>query len=199
MEDFSQFGEQQVILAWADGRVGSFLDVGAYDGVTYSNTRALALAGWPGIMVEPAPDQFQLLLGGRTGDQIEVQAAVIPEPGDKAAVLYWTKGEPFSSLERRDLEGAQPFMVETVTVEDLVDRWLGQPTQGKPRFLSIDTEGTSVELLRAFLERLGPQLDCVCVEAHENVADERAVALALLEHHGFKVLAQNPVNVIAAS
>ena len=39
-------------------RDGFFVDVGAYDGVRYSNTSGLALAGWSGVMLEPNPTYY---------------------------------------------------------------------------------------------------------------------------------------------
>lgn len=38
------------------GFVGSFVEVGAFDGVTYSNTWGLAKEGWEGIYIEAHPD-----------------------------------------------------------------------------------------------------------------------------------------------
>lgn len=56
--NYSQNNEQQVILDYFKGQTGIFLDVGANDGVTYSNTRALAELGWGGVCVEPSPTAF---------------------------------------------------------------------------------------------------------------------------------------------
>ncbi len=70
MKDFSQRGEQEVILQvvrdWQDHIYGGplvarFLDIGANDGVTFSNTRALALSGWAGVSVEPSPKAYAAL------------------------------------------------------------------------------------------------------------------------------------------
>ncbi len=40
---------------------GFFVEVGAFDGYSWSNTLPLIDAGWSGIMVEPDPDSFALL------------------------------------------------------------------------------------------------------------------------------------------
>lgn len=45
-----------------EGRKPAFCDIGANDGVTFSNTRALALTGeWVGVLVEPSPKAFERL------------------------------------------------------------------------------------------------------------------------------------------
>jgi FkbM family methyltransferase len=50
---FSQNSEEKYILEYFGDKVGTFIDIGCNDGVTFSNTRALALKGWSGIFVDP--------------------------------------------------------------------------------------------------------------------------------------------------
>lgn len=58
----SQGGEEAIILEYFKDRPhGTFLDIGAYDGRTLSNTYALALRGWSGLCIEPAPTAFAQL------------------------------------------------------------------------------------------------------------------------------------------
>lgn len=62
MENFSQNQEQAAILDYFGKDVqGTFLDLGANDGITLSNTRALALMGWAGILVDASPNAFERL------------------------------------------------------------------------------------------------------------------------------------------
>lgn len=58
---YSQGQEEAIISAHFIGRKGRFLDIGANDGETFSNTRALAIAGWIGTLVEPNQNAFQRL------------------------------------------------------------------------------------------------------------------------------------------
>jgi FkbM family methyltransferase len=63
-QDFSQHGEQPLILAWLAqyGEVPRYcVDAGAFDGITGSNTRALLLLGWSGLLIEPDPRTFAQL------------------------------------------------------------------------------------------------------------------------------------------
>ncbi len=60
---YSQFDEERHILeAFADQHSGRFLDVGCWDPITFSNTRALFERGWSGVMIEPSPGPFMELL-----------------------------------------------------------------------------------------------------------------------------------------
>ena len=54
----SQYGEEKIILDYFKDFQGRFLDVGAYDGKTFSNTYALAERGWEGVLVEASPQCF---------------------------------------------------------------------------------------------------------------------------------------------
>jgi FkbM family methyltransferase len=59
---FSQNLEQDYILEYFNDRGGTFLDLGANDGITFSNTRALALTGlFKGVLVEPSPKAYERL------------------------------------------------------------------------------------------------------------------------------------------
>src|SRR5688572_15752664 len=61
MKRYSQNNEQDVILKYFGDYVGTFLDLGAYDGINLSNTRALVRKGWGGVMVEASPTVFERL------------------------------------------------------------------------------------------------------------------------------------------
>lgn len=58
---YSQNNEEQIILDYFKDFTGAFLDIGANDGETFSNTRALAERGWKGVLVEPSPKAFEKL------------------------------------------------------------------------------------------------------------------------------------------
>lgn len=65
-ESSSQFGEDLLLLPSlveaAGGAPGSFVEIGALDGVTFSNTIALERClGWRGLLVEGNPTNYQQL------------------------------------------------------------------------------------------------------------------------------------------
>ena len=61
----SQFGEELSViqlLGWQMKRDGIYVEMGALDGVTYSNTLALRTClGWTGMLIEGSPRHFQRL------------------------------------------------------------------------------------------------------------------------------------------
>ena len=55
----SQNLEEQYILNYFGDFVGTFLDLGCNDCQTFSNTRALALRNWKGVLVDPSPKAIE--------------------------------------------------------------------------------------------------------------------------------------------
>jgi len=74
----SQSAEDWLLIALMGGAVreGFFVEMGAFDGVTYSNSYLLEKAlGWSGLLVEANPISFEELQQNRPGQQL-VHAAV---------------------------------------------------------------------------------------------------------------------------
>ena len=61
----SQFSQDRVVKHFYGDKVGYFVEVGAYDGVTASNTYALERTGWTGILIEPLKEQYAKLVENR--------------------------------------------------------------------------------------------------------------------------------------
>lgn len=60
--NYSQNNEEAIIRNYFQGKPpGCFLDLGANDGITLSNTYALAEEGWSGVCVEASPKAFERL------------------------------------------------------------------------------------------------------------------------------------------
>jgi len=58
---YSQNREEEAIIDYFVGKVGRFIDIGANDGKTFSNTYEMAQRGWEGVFVEPSPKAFAKL------------------------------------------------------------------------------------------------------------------------------------------
>lgn len=162
----SQYGEHQFILEHFAGRVGRFLDVGAYDGLNLSNTRQLMERGWTGVCIEPSPLVFPHLeknlkqFPGVDG----IQAAIVPDDSHtNGKVKFWAVEDALSTLDPRHkaiIERHNPAVKYTETFVDawkwrkLLDRY-PEPYD----FINIDVEGINWELLRD-----GPLAEMVCIE-----------------------------------
>lgn len=195
MSDYSQHGEQQTILEWAAGypEPGGFIDLGCYDGISYSNTAALAELGWPGICLDAAPDAAAdcAINWSERDDIVVVLAAFDHRGGNDPAVIHWKPGTMYTSME----PGRRPDAAEATILIPRIDLdWLAGQAAALPRplFLSVDLEGGSIEAAIWAKDHIDP--DCIIVEAY-NPPQQDQVKAAFRD---WRQLARNPWNMIYA-
>jgi len=168
---YTQRDEEPVLLRELEGiKNGRLLDVGAFDGRTFSTSLALIERGWGGILLEPSPGPFAKLTAehaGRSNVRCIRAAATIRRVSH---VTMWLTDDGLSTTEKahRDkwvASGAQftdASEVPAVHIVDLADDLFD--------FVSIDTEATSVPLLACFLAALRPHQrpKLLCVEHDDH-------------------------------
>lgn len=192
---YSQNDEQDHVLKFFEGiPTGRFLEIGAFDGKTFSNTLALAERGWGGVCVEPSPGPFLglLKLHGQRPDITVVQAAVAEK--DEWLTFHDSGGDAISTLSlahRVKWEAGfkcpfTPFHLRAVTMQQLLLKF-GTDFQ----FINLDVEGTNLPLFHQ-LPLEDPALRMVCVE-HDGHYDEMTVLAA---RHGFTQLTINGENLL---
>lgn len=163
----------------------TFCDVGAFDGIEFSNTRALFDAGWTGVLVEPLPQKAEILSKNYAGsDCIVIQSAVgntdnrgrlvnmfVPHGGRHDWASTCLPGEmkraDWSSLTWFPLDG-----IPLMSLREVLDRF-GKPVD----FLSVDCEGMDVEVLESARFAKGSPLPALIMVEHN---DNRNDALKLL-------------------
>lgn len=159
---YSQNGEQEAILKIFGESEGRFLDIGAYDGKTFSNTLALIERGWSGVLIEPSPNAFMALADRHRGnDRLElIMAAVGCAPG---IVIFYNSPDAVSTTDNANFEKwkghadfSGRFYVPQITVEQILIQF------GSFHFVNIDTEGTSTDIfLQLPLATMRPKAVCV--------------------------------------
>lgn len=182
MEKFSQNSEQEHILKHFEGRTGRFLDIGAFDGRTFSNVYALSQLGWEGVCIEPSPTAFVALMNTYTTfDEKGNPSSFNPNVRLVNAAMSYketglvdfadSKGDAISTTDAAHevkwskVVKFQHIYVNTVTIREIL-RIFGE----KFDFISLDVEGTNLEILQTFpLELMSPSL--ICIE-HELKFDE---------------------------
>ena len=190
---YSQYKEEEFILKHFAGVKGEFYDIGACEGKTFSNTRALLELGWTGVMVEPEPQSFLGLLKNTEEfkDRVTlVNAAIAPE---ESVHPFWeSHGDAVSSLDEthmkkwsRHTPGMRKFFVHTLSVTRLF------ATFGACAFINLDVEGINWELFQRL--PFGMEgLKMICVEFD----DKPGQMIDLAEKHGFTEAFRNSVNLI---
>jgi len=183
-KSYSAFRQDLIALLFNNFKAnGTFIEVGACDGVATSNTLLLEREySWRGLLVEPAKIWHSDLLRNRNA-QIDTRCAW-KSNGDQ--VKFVEKLSPGRSgiVETSDDDTAVSavYFVETVTLERLISE---SSFLGIVDFLSIDTEGSELEVLQGFpFDKTQPKF--ICVEHNYNEL-KRAQVRSLLRDHGYQV------------
>ena len=156
---YPQDDEERVIFEHVGHLPAScILDVGAHDGITFSNSRALIERGWRAVLAEPSPDAFLKLieLYGKEERVDLVNAFVVPDGQNgqiKKPVKFWHSPDmvstgTFAHYEtwRNTAHFDATFWVAPLPFNALL--WV---TQGDYAVISIDTEGSSPDFLNCAL------------------------------------------------
>jgi FkbM family methyltransferase len=183
METSAQNKEDLVLVQYFQKRGGVFVDVGAHDGIQFSNTYLLEKElGWSGICIEPHPDSYQKLTRNRPKSYCHNLASV--NSGHGMIDLFVPNGTVVlgSTCPDRDgigrILGIQPGNVQCkvfrVNSEPLSDTLTcsGFANMDTYDLLSVDTEWTELDVLKsAQLEKYIPEV--IVVEANDRSrADE---------------------------
>lgn len=141
----SKFGEKET--------AGFYVDVGAHHPKRFSNTYYFYKKGWRGINIDAMPGSMEAFNRIRRRD-INL---VIPISNAKETLVYYMFDEPalngFSKKisEERDTQTAHTIIgkikMETSTLAEVLDSHL--PNHVKIDFLSVDTEGWDLNVLRS--------------------------------------------------
>ena len=187
VKSYSQEAQDlKVLLHYKLKRNGYFVEIGASDGIKFSNTYLLEKDyNWTGICVEPISHDYQKLLHNR-----------LCHPCSYA--IYSTSGEEleFDIHEYNLLSGLSKYIttynnqpikekviVKTMTLLDLLDKYEA------PKFIeymSLDTEGSEYEILRVF-DFTKYNFGLMHIE-HNFEEPKRSLIKELLLNNGYKYI-----------
>lgn len=160
-------------------RNGVFVDVGALDGILYSNTLMFERElGWTGLCIEPNPDVFSRLIKNRSSICLEI--AISRHEGRLPFVKIEGGTQVLSGLShsmdprhcdymKREIEKYNTsHSVVEVNVRPLTSV-LSEHRVAEIHYLSVDTEGGEVDAL-ASIDFDTVMVHAITVEAHYNEA-----------------------------
>ena len=193
--DYSQSGEQEAILQAVEGLpIGRFLDIGAGDGETFSNTRALALRGWGGVVVEPAAWAFDKLVDLYADSLVEPVCAVVMPYLNGLVRLAYSKDDHLSSVDPEHVaKWARLVPFREVTAAAVSLERIVQHADAGISVVSIDAEGVTLDLVRAYMGL--PQWDEVKVIVYEVDGPKAKLSL---RWQGWQLVARTTNNAIYA-
>ena len=157
----------------------TFLEFGATDGLNLSNSFLLENSfDWKGVLSEPSPQWHKDLEKNRKNSKI-ITKCIWKETGKKLDFFMSDNGELSSlkdfvesdkisnpaNVEMR-LKNGKTISVETISLNDVVKKYFNSIC---PSYISIDTEGSEYEILKAFdLDNFRPKVFTVEHNHTEN-------------------------------
>jgi FkbM family methyltransferase len=160
MQSFSQHGQDTFVFEtfFKDGdHKGNFVDIGAYDGVTFSNSLFFERhLGWSGICIEPLPEMFEKLQQSRTAVCLNCAISDADGTGLFVDADMANYGKMYSGL-RNEFDprhvsilqqcatGAKLITVATRRLPPILD----EHGLHQIDYLSIDTEGNELKILKS--------------------------------------------------
>lgn len=189
MYSFAQLKQDlEVVDYYHEKKDGYFVDIGAHDGRTLSNTYLLErYYQWKGICVEPLPDKFRHLKRIRRNSHC-INQAIFSVSG---LSLPFARSGLFSGLVDYidcHLQHKQmpTFQVTTITLDEVLHQ-VQAPHQID--YLSIDTEGSELEVLKS-INFSDYRFGIIHVE-HNFIEPRRSQMRTLLESVGYHYQREN--------
>lgn len=163
MEFYSQHQQDKIlydILFNKKTEPGFFLDIGAYDGVTISNTLFYErFLKWKGICIEPLPDKFKMLQESRNAICIEGAISssdgtedfvIFPEYTDMLCGLKKTYNENIQNIIEGKIaqnnHSSKTIQVKTYNINNLLSQYNVENID----YVSLDTEGSELMILESW-------------------------------------------------
>jgi FkbM family methyltransferase len=194
----SQNNEEALVKQYFRERTGTFIDIGANDGITLSNTYAAAQRGWKGVMVEPSPSVFDKLVSNVQGtDVICIQAAISDRQG---TYTFYDSGEHLKQGDKALLSTLEithtamwdctfvPVQVRVITFAAL----MREANITRAELISIDAEGVDMQILKQIdLDKIGCEM-LIIEHEHANENEMRNYCRSF----GMQQYARNHQNLI---
>lgn len=176
---------------------GFYIDIGAYDGINFSNTYIFEKLGWNGFCVEASPKTFKKLQKNRKCDLYN--CAVSSKNIGKAKFLTSTVGvlDVLDShntaghkerIEKESDNNMEYVEVDTITFEELMSNY---KDINHIDFMSLDIEGGELDVLKS-IDFDKYSFGLITVEYNDNY-DE---ILELMNSKGYKKLMDNHCDLI---
>lgn len=153
----SQFGEDVFLWELFAGQTqGFFIEVGAFDGFSYSVSYAFECIGWEGLLIEPIPERAEACRNRRTASRV-VNAA-LSRAGVEGDVEFTVVDDQFGGM--LSYLTTSPDHIEAINRNrqasrrarvpmTYMDAVLEQETR-RIDFAVLDVEGGELELLHGF-------------------------------------------------
>jgi FkbM family methyltransferase len=187
-KSYAQWGDDLLVLQYFAGRKNcTFLEAGANDPISLSQTYLLEQNGWTGVLVEPVPSCCERLREVRSGSQVFQNALGAPEDRGMLKLLI---PQGTTELAHELKAGQQANGDEVVEAEfRTLNEILKTANIEKLTYLSLDLEGMEDRALKG--------LNFECHQPELIIVEDRVNHLRthrLLKSNGYKLVRRNGSN-----
>lgn len=197
----SQSDEDMVLLQWFNGLCdGRFLEMGALDGVMFSNSYLYEVAfQWKGLLIELSPTSFQKLQVNRGGNSNTLVNAGVCE--NRQTLHYFSTGVPatngiveFAAQDFRDRwwknlkpDLSNAIQIECLPLQEIIDEHYQDEEVVHFDFYSLDVEGAEYQVLKS-IDFTRVSFGIIFLEADELNEMKNLATRAHLESNGYRFL-----------
>lgn len=153
---------------------GFFIEIGAFDGESFSNTSCLADFGWKGIYIEPVEKFYKKCAERHKNNDVKVINAAI---GSETKVVDIYVGEALSSLDKKLVDAYNQISwskgisfslqkCQQITLESVLTEF----SLNDIDLLVVDVEGKELEVFKSFdLDKYRPKMIiCEIEDEHDS-------------------------------
>jgi len=197
MDYKGQNKEDQAICEYFDGtKELNLLDIGAFDGKTFSNSyNLLKYFGWYGVLIEAEPKTAHDCYENTKDTNALTLCAAVTTDWDGIIDFHTSNGQMVGSSDEKHVQKwSKDVKFDRINVAAVSIETIYKTYDKDFSFINIDVEGQSADLALKIIP-LFKDCKCICIE-HDNRYDElRDLAWA----NGYKQeLAFNAENIIFA-
>ncbi len=154
---FSEYGQDEFVAQLCPKLNGTFVEFGALDGILHSNSLYLERTrGWNGLLIEANPEAFQSLIANRPkpfllNTAIYDKAGTVEFEKIDGSYFGWSGITEAIEPEHRNRMVAQEIRTSTMSIPAItLDDALSYFGITHIDYLSIDTEGSELAILKVF-------------------------------------------------
>jgi len=156
-ESYSQFGEDIIINKYFKSFIGTYVDIGCYHPIKYSNTALFYKKGWSGTNIDLNQTSISLFNFSRLRDK-NILACL----SSKEEWVDVYLDNEFSALNSTNKENIKNFKINNFKKNRMKTKIFPKIIKQKFDFLNIDCEGNDYKILKTInLKKFKPKLICV--------------------------------------
>ena len=177
-DSYAQHGEDKLVEQLLPNGVNSFIDIGANDGVLFSNTYKFAKYGATGLCIEPSPRSYtKLKLNHLFHSKITCINYAISNRDGKIYFIEDGYEETLSRVSNSNEEGSKE--IQCCTFNTILNKY---PNFKDIDLLSVDVEGHEYEVFRSLLKN-SLKIKLIIIESDKSKFEKLTNIPFLSDYH----------------